>query len=178
MVKLIMGLKGSGKTKALVDLVKKAVEEEHGNVVCSDDAKAAAMAAAEELLNTWKSGEATEDSFAKLVEEHTDDTASAATGGLYEDITPQKNVYEEGFFNWSIDDSRKKGDVGIVETSYGYHIMYYVGDDELTYRDYLIFNDMLDEEMHEWFEGITEAVTVKEGDTSRMKQDIILAPAA
>lgn len=34
MVKLIMGLKGSGKTKALVDLVKKAAEEEHGDVVC------------------------------------------------------------------------------------------------------------------------------------------------
>jgi len=34
MVKLIMGLKGSGKTKALVDLVKKAVSEEHGDVVC------------------------------------------------------------------------------------------------------------------------------------------------
>lgn len=34
MVKLIMGLKGSGKTKALVDLVKKAAEEEHGDVIC------------------------------------------------------------------------------------------------------------------------------------------------
>ena len=34
MVKLIMGLKGSGKTKALVDLVKKAAAEEHGDVVC------------------------------------------------------------------------------------------------------------------------------------------------
>ena len=34
MVKLIMGLKGSGKTKQLVDLVKKAVAEEHGDVVC------------------------------------------------------------------------------------------------------------------------------------------------
>ena len=34
MVKLIMGLKGSGKTKQLIELVKKAVEEEHGDVVC------------------------------------------------------------------------------------------------------------------------------------------------
>lgn len=39
MVKLIMGLKGSGKTKALVDLVKKAVEEEHGSVVCIEKDK-------------------------------------------------------------------------------------------------------------------------------------------
>lgn len=34
MVKIIMGLKGSGKTKQLIDLVKKAVDEENGSVVC------------------------------------------------------------------------------------------------------------------------------------------------
>ena len=34
MVKLIMGLKGSGKTKHLVDLVRAAVNEETGDVVC------------------------------------------------------------------------------------------------------------------------------------------------
>lgn len=39
MVKLIMGLKGSGKTKSLVELVKKAVEEENGNVVCLEKDK-------------------------------------------------------------------------------------------------------------------------------------------
>ena len=39
MVQLIMGLKGSGKTKKLVDLVKKAVEEAHGDVVCIEKDK-------------------------------------------------------------------------------------------------------------------------------------------
>ena len=34
MVKLIMGLKGSGKTKQLVDLVRAAVNEGNGDVVC------------------------------------------------------------------------------------------------------------------------------------------------
>ena len=34
MVKLIMGLKGSGKTKQLVDLVREAVNEGDGDVVC------------------------------------------------------------------------------------------------------------------------------------------------
>lgn len=40
MVKLIMGLKGSGKTKTLVELVKQAVEVESGNVVCIERNKA------------------------------------------------------------------------------------------------------------------------------------------
>ena len=39
MVKVLVGLKGSGKTKTLVELVKKAVEEEHGNVVCIEKDK-------------------------------------------------------------------------------------------------------------------------------------------
>jgi len=34
MVRIIMGLKGSGKTKQLLDLVHKAIDEEHGDVVC------------------------------------------------------------------------------------------------------------------------------------------------
>ena len=34
MVQLIIGLKGSGKTKKLVDMVRDAVNEETGDVVC------------------------------------------------------------------------------------------------------------------------------------------------
>jgi len=34
MVKIIMGLKGSGKTKQLLDLVHKAIDEERGDVIC------------------------------------------------------------------------------------------------------------------------------------------------
>ena len=34
MVKIIMGLKGSGKTKKLVDLVRAAVNDGHGDVIC------------------------------------------------------------------------------------------------------------------------------------------------
>lgn len=34
MVSLIMGLKGSGKTKKLVDMVRQAVNDGHGDVVC------------------------------------------------------------------------------------------------------------------------------------------------
>ncbi len=39
MVKLIMGPKGTGKTKTLVELVRKAMEEEDGSVVCIEKDK-------------------------------------------------------------------------------------------------------------------------------------------
>jgi hypothetical protein len=37
MVKIIMGLKGCGKTKQLIDLVNVAVNEENGDVVCIEN---------------------------------------------------------------------------------------------------------------------------------------------
>lgn len=39
MVKLIMGPKGTGKTKALVELVRQAAERENGSVVCLEKDK-------------------------------------------------------------------------------------------------------------------------------------------
>ena len=39
MVKVLVGLKGSGKTKRLVELVRRAVEEEHGDVICIEKDK-------------------------------------------------------------------------------------------------------------------------------------------
>ena len=86
---------------------------------------AVCLAKAEEVLNIWKSGEATEESFAALVAEYTEDTGSASTGGLYEDVTPNSN-YVENFLNWAVDGQRQPGDTGIVQTEYGYHIMYFV----------------------------------------------------
>lgn len=38
MIKIIMGLKGSGKTKQLVELIHKAVVEESGDIVCIEAA--------------------------------------------------------------------------------------------------------------------------------------------
>ena len=34
MIKLIVGTKGTGKTKTLIEMAKKAAEESKGNVVC------------------------------------------------------------------------------------------------------------------------------------------------
>ncbi|HNY00042.1 MAG TPA: hypothetical protein PLD83_05295 [Oscillospiraceae bacterium] len=39
MVKLIMGVKGSGKTKRLVDMVREAVAKESGDVICIEKDK-------------------------------------------------------------------------------------------------------------------------------------------
>ena len=93
----------------------------------ADQAKAkdAAKEEAERIYQLWKDGEATEESFAALAEEYSTDAGSGANGGLYEDVYPGQMV--PAFNDWCFDSARKPGDTGIVESDYGYHIMYFSG---------------------------------------------------
>lgn len=90
----------------------------------TDEQKAAAKAKADDTLQKFISGDKTEESFGKLATELTEDTGSASNGGLYENVVKGKMV--EPFENWCFDSSRKPGDTGIVESTYGYHVMYFV----------------------------------------------------
>lgn len=143
-----------------------------GVTTYADEDIAAAKEEAEKLLAQWKAGEATQDSFIELVKEHSDDT-SAETGGLFEDITPASNYVEE-FLNWSIDPDREAGDVDIIKTQYGYHIMFYVGDDELTYRDYMITNTLKNRDVDAWYEELLKPVVAIVGNTKYIKTDLVL----
>ena len=99
--------------------------EETQETVYTEEELAAALKKAEDLLKQWKAGDATEESFAALVEENTDDSGSLGTGGLYENIAPGSSYVEE-FLAWAIDPARVVGETDIVKTQFGYHIMYYV----------------------------------------------------
>ena len=145
-----------------------------GNITYSDAEKAEAKAEAERLLQVWKDGKATEETFISMVKAYTDDTASAENGGLYEDIHPKSN-YVETFRNWSIDTDRKPGDTAVLISDYGYHIMFYSSDDELTYRDYMIQEDLRAKDQEEWSKAIVDAATAKIEKTNRLNLDIVLA---
>ena len=83
------------------------------------------LKAAQAVYDEWKSGDQTEDSFAALAETKSEDPGSASQGGLYEGIYVGQTV--DTFNDWCFDSSRKTGDTAIVATTYGYHIMYFVG---------------------------------------------------
>ena len=50
MIQIIMGLKGSGKTKRLINAINEAVTSAQGDVVCIEYGKKLSKAQAEELL--------------------------------------------------------------------------------------------------------------------------------
>lgn len=148
--------------------------DESGNTTYTDAEKQTALDEAEAILNEFKSGEATDAAFAALATEKTDDTASAATGGLYEDITPEQGIYVESFTNWAVDPERQAGDTGIIESTYGYHVMYYVGDDEMSYRDHMIAEQIRTESLDSWYNEILATATVTIKDVSRLNKDVTM----
>ena len=148
-------------------------DETTGETTYNEAEMAEAKEAAEGYLKTWQEGEATEESFIELVKEHSDDS-SAEDGGLFENINPDSN-YVENFLNWSVSADRKPGDAEVIETEYGYHVMYYVGEAEMNYRDYMISNEMREADQEAWYNGIIDAVTTTVGDTSKMELGLVLS---
>ena len=103
--------------------------DENGEIVYSDEEWEICRQQAQDILDKWAAEGGTEESFAQLAVEHTEDPGSMSTGGLYTDI--YKGQMVEPFENWCFDASRKPGDTGLVQTVLGYHIMYFVESSEL-----------------------------------------------
>lgn len=118
--------------------------------------KADAKAEAEDLLAQWKSGEATEESFAALAMEHSIDS-SKYEGGLYTGVYQGQMV--QTFNDWCFDASRKAGDTGVVETQYGAHVMYFVGKN-LPYWQSMVVSNMKAGDYYQWEENLPANSTI------------------
>ena len=133
-------------------------EMDSGASAPTDEQMAAAKAKAEELLDQWKAGAATEDSFAELANANSDDGGSNWKGGLY------RHVYEGQFVTnyneWLFDGARQSGDTDIVENKgsyYGYHVVYYVQKNQDFYTWMAKAESSLaSEDTQTWLEGLME----------------------
>ena len=104
-------------------------EDENGNVTYSEAEWEQCRAEAQELLDKWQAEDGTEDGFAEFAMNYTEDPGSMSTGGLYTDVYVGQMV--EPFENWCFEEGRQYGDTGLVQTNYGYHIMYFVESREV-----------------------------------------------
>lgn len=123
--------------------------------------KAEAKQKAEDLLAKWKSGDATEDSFAALAKENSADTGSASDGGLISQVSKSSSLVD-AFKNWCLE-KHNPGDTGIVESDYGYHIMYFVGTD-LPYWQSQVTSSLKSNDFNTWYTGLTKDYTAKQLD--------------
>ena len=143
-----------------------------GQTTFTDAEKKAALEKAEKIYNEWVKSGASEEDFKDLVEEHSGDTASVEDGGLYENVFPGQMV--EKFEDFCYDENRKAGDHGIVESTYGYHIMFFVGDSDVTYRDFMIKAELRADELEEWLDDLVEKLDYELVSKKHVEMDMRL----
>lgn len=119
----------------------------------TEDQNAAAKEKAEGILEEWQAGEATEESFAELARQYSEDEDTKENGGLYEKLYKSTGSDLE---NWVFDSQRQAGDTTVVETSEGYHVVYIIGQDE-AYWKLQVEEAMKTEEYNDWYETQQES---------------------
>ena len=132
-------------------------QDTDGDGVYSEEEIQAAADAAQAILDEWKAGDATEDSFAALANERSEDSGSNTSGGLYENVPKGQMV--PPIDEWIYDSARKVGDTTVVtydgqnEGSYtGAHVVYFTGLSDLTYARTIADSEMRTEAFNAFIE--------------------------
>ncbi len=108
---------------------------------------------AQNILKEYLDGEHTEDAFAALAKKYSEDS-NASDGGIYEDVAVGQMVAP--FEDWALAKGRKAGDVGIVETQYGYHIMYFVKTDSTPWDD-TVRKDLVSQDLNDYMQALADS---------------------
>ncbi len=115
------------------------------------------LEAAQDLLEEFRAGDQSLETFALYALEYSDDAGSYYNGGRYENVTQGQMV--EAFNDWCFDESRREGDTGIVETDYGCHIMYFEGA-SIKAWEASVSDAIVSERMTEYLTEITSEYSV------------------
>ena len=127
--------------------------DESGATVYSEAEWAACEAEAQNVMNAWTKGDCDEESFAAMANAYSEDPGSNTNGGLYQDVQRGQMVAE--FDAWCFDEKRVPGHYGIVKTSYGYHLMYFV--DSTPIWEYYTRQDLIAERTNAMMTELTES---------------------
>ena len=143
-------------------------EDTDGDGSFSEEEINAAADEAEGIYDEWQEGDATEDSFAALANERSDDGGSNTTGGLYEEVS--KGTMVDPINDWLFDDARKAGDTTVVsyegDNYTGTHVLYFVGQDDMTYAHAQADTALRSEAYNTWSE---EHMANYEATTSHLR---------
>ena len=112
-----------------------------GTVTCSETLWESCMASAQELVadyekalkeNSIRTNKSTEDAiFAELANKKSEDPGSAADGGRYQEL--RKGQLSAELDAWCFDDARQSGDVEIIRSDVGCHVVFFRGSTDIWY---------------------------------------------
>lgn len=117
-----------------------------------------AKAKAEALMKEFLAGEKTKEAFEALAKKDNNNQDSKA---FYSDVCPGDMV--KAVENWLFDENRKVGDVEVVESTYGYHVMYYVAQGAEAWRVHCK-EDLYKDNLKKWSDGVVAKYTVTVND--------------
>ena len=138
--------------------------DEDGEV--TDEERDAAEAEIARIAGEWES-DPTEDHFAELANQYSEDTGSNTNGGLYENVYHNQMV--SGIDSFLFYENAQPGDTKQIynDGSYtGSHLVYYIGESEDTYRNELAETALRSADYSAYIESLTSGYTVTEGSGS------------
>ena len=140
-----------------VDVAYSEYDNDEDYKAAYEEDRQANIKSAESVLQQWKEGEMTEESFARLADTYnqgniTDD------GGMLELVV--QDVYDKAINDWCYDPARQPGDAEVVVTPSGAYVIYFVGEYGQSYRHYTVDRDLRADNFKSWEE---EAVAAYEG---------------
>lgn len=111
------------------------------------------------ILDEWKAGAATEESFAELCDKHNDPAAMSAEGGLLEAVTSASVPTEVS--DWIHEEGRAEGDSAVIspEGEENTYVLYYKGTNEAEWI-LSIRQTMISQRMSEYVDGLMAEGTV------------------
>ena len=90
------------------------------------------------------------------------DDGSKYTGGLISDISVDSSLVDS-FKDWALDSSRKAGDTDVVDSTYGSHVMYFVGTGLPVWKASVV-STLRSDDVNQWTNSLVENADVSQSD--------------
>ncbi len=135
---------------------------------------------AQAIYDEWTNGETSEDRFAALADQYTDEQYASAEGGLFTGLLP--GDVPDAVKDWLFDTSRKAGDTTVVtgEEDQLSYVLYYVGANDPEWK-LTVKNILVEEAMTAYIQEIGAAykeVSDPKGNLNYLKVEASEAAAA
>ena len=125
---------------------------------------------AQAILDEWKGGAATEESFGQIADNYNDSQIFAAEGGLSQGVLP--NALAAELSDWIFDSARAAGDTAVIspENEELHYVLYYVGPNDPRWS-LEIEQTLLSQRMTEYVDEVTEPYRPEEEESSQEGSD-------